>query len=274
MVALNESFAVKNPSLGCENRVGDFFGQDLKTSRVNQLSAQQPRLENGHGYDETASGMFYYGFRYYDASTGRWPSRDPIAETGGLNLYIFVKNDGLNYVDVLGEQGCDPVTGRGCRNRPSRNPSNLSFQFSVGTSLSVGGCFNAGPFIICVTGGYSISKGKCCDSSSGEEKDVVELSGSISASTGVGISTGFTYSFDPIGQLGTVGDCPSGSLNSIWDAISGSFDVDAQLGPLAGGCSWSGPTSGWSCSAGLDFSLGASVTVGGTLTVSGQFLDE
>ena len=138
----------------------------------------------------------------------------------------------------------------------------------------MGGCFNAGPFIICVTGGYSISKGKCCDSSSGEEKDVVELSGSISASTGVGISTGFTYSFDPIGQLGTVGDCPSGSLNSIWDAISGSFDVDAQLGPLAGGCSWSGPTSGWSCSAGLDFSLGACVTVGGTLTVSGQFLDE
>ena len=78
MVALNESFAVKNPSLGCENRVGDFFGQDLKTSRVNQLSAQQPRLENGHGYDETASGMFYYGFRYYDPETGRWPSRDKI----------------------------------------------------------------------------------------------------------------------------------------------------------------------------------------------------
>ena len=102
MVALNESFAVKNPSLGCENRVGDFFGKDLKTSRVNQLSAQQPRLENGHGYDETASGMFYYGFRYYDPQTGRWPSRDPIEEFGGLNLYGFVGNDAVSRWDFLG----------------------------------------------------------------------------------------------------------------------------------------------------------------------------
>ena len=46
--------------------------------------------------------VFYYGFRYYDAETGRWPSRDPIEETGGLNLYGFVKNDPVNAWDVLG----------------------------------------------------------------------------------------------------------------------------------------------------------------------------
>ncbi|MCC5789531.1 MAG: RHS repeat-associated core domain-containing protein [Opitutales bacterium] len=44
----------------------------------------------------------YYGFRYYDSETGRWPSRDPIGEEGGLNLYGFVGNDGVNDVDVLG----------------------------------------------------------------------------------------------------------------------------------------------------------------------------
>ncbi|MFC7337722.1 RHS repeat-associated core domain-containing protein [Haloferula chungangensis] len=43
-----------------------------------------------------------YGFRYYDPVTGRWPSRDPIGERGGVNLYGFVGNDGLNDWDNLG----------------------------------------------------------------------------------------------------------------------------------------------------------------------------
>jgi len=44
----------------------------------------------------------YYGYRYYDPITGRWPSRDPIEEEGGINLYGFVGNDGVNQWDVLG----------------------------------------------------------------------------------------------------------------------------------------------------------------------------
>jgi integrase/recombinase XerD len=46
----------------------------------------------------------YYGYRYYDPLTGRWPSRDPIGETGGVNLYGFVGNNGVNYVDGLGHR--------------------------------------------------------------------------------------------------------------------------------------------------------------------------
>jgi hypothetical protein len=45
-----------------------------------------------------------YGYRYYDPLTGRWPSRDPIGEKGGLNLYGFVGNDGVGRVDVLGKK--------------------------------------------------------------------------------------------------------------------------------------------------------------------------
>jgi uncharacterized protein RhaS with RHS repeats len=46
--------------------------------------------------------MNYYGYRYYDPVTGRWPSRDPIGEGGELNLYGFVGNNCLNYWDYLG----------------------------------------------------------------------------------------------------------------------------------------------------------------------------
>jgi hypothetical protein len=46
----------------------------------------------------------YYGYRWYDPLTGRWPSRDPIEEEGGLNLYGFVGNDGMNAIDAFGLQ--------------------------------------------------------------------------------------------------------------------------------------------------------------------------
>lgn len=46
--------------------------------------------------------MSYYGYRYYDPSTGRWINRDPIAERGGLNLYGFVGNDAIGKTDKLG----------------------------------------------------------------------------------------------------------------------------------------------------------------------------
>jgi len=44
----------------------------------------------------------YYGYRYYDPPTGRWPSRDPIGEVGGSNLYGIVGNDAIDRIDWLG----------------------------------------------------------------------------------------------------------------------------------------------------------------------------
>ena len=43
-----------------------------------------------------------YQYRYYDPLTGRWPSRDPIGEEGGVNLYGFVGNDGIGKWDFQG----------------------------------------------------------------------------------------------------------------------------------------------------------------------------
>jgi RHS repeat-associated protein len=47
-------------------------------------------------------GVAFYGYRWYEPLTGRWPSRDPIEEEGGLNLYEFVRNNGIDVVDGLG----------------------------------------------------------------------------------------------------------------------------------------------------------------------------
>lgn len=39
---------------------------------------------------------------FYNPSTGRWLSRDPVQEEGGANLYGFVKNDSVRSIDALG----------------------------------------------------------------------------------------------------------------------------------------------------------------------------
>jgi RHS repeat-associated protein len=53
-------------------------------------------------YLDGETGLYYYGLRYYDPRTGRWLSRDPIGERGGVNLYGFVGNDGVGRWDLLG----------------------------------------------------------------------------------------------------------------------------------------------------------------------------
>ncbi|MDT9318689.1 RHS repeat-associated core domain-containing protein, partial [Limnospira sp. PMC 1306.21] len=77
----------------------DPFGRTLKAS--GPLASQLPHRFSTK-YTESETGWLYYGFRYYDPQTGRWPNRDPIEEEGGYNLYGFVGNSTSNSVDKLG----------------------------------------------------------------------------------------------------------------------------------------------------------------------------
>jgi RHS repeat-associated protein len=43
--------------------------------------------------------------RYYQPEIGRWLSRDPLREDGGLNLYEYVENDPIDETDPLGFSG-------------------------------------------------------------------------------------------------------------------------------------------------------------------------
>jgi RHS repeat-associated protein len=55
-------------------------------------------------YTDSETGLNYYGYRYYNASTGRWIGRDPAGENGGLNLYAFVENDPIIETDHHGNE--------------------------------------------------------------------------------------------------------------------------------------------------------------------------
>jgi RHS repeat-associated protein len=59
-------------------------------------------------FEDIETGWLNYGFRYYIPALGRWPSRDPIGEAGGMNLYGMAYNDILNSVEFLGLEPAAP----------------------------------------------------------------------------------------------------------------------------------------------------------------------
>jgi RHS repeat-associated protein len=48
------------------------------------------------------SGLYYYGYRFYEPGLQRWINADPIEEDGGINLYGFVFNDPMGTLDLWG----------------------------------------------------------------------------------------------------------------------------------------------------------------------------
>jgi RHS repeat-associated protein len=71
----------------------------------NVLSDSNPGFQPfgfaGGLYDAT-TGLVQFGARDYDPSIGRWLNKDPIRFEGGWNLYAYVGNDPINFIDPDG----------------------------------------------------------------------------------------------------------------------------------------------------------------------------
>jgi hypothetical protein len=89
-------------NLTAKNRVWGFFENSNRTRPANRRKPSELRRKIRLTPTKTASGIPY------------WPSRDPIEENGGINLYGFVGNDGVNRWDIFGLQiptlDFDPMT--------------------------------------------------------------------------------------------------------------------------------------------------------------------
>ena len=62
---------------------------------------------------DEVTGYYMYKYRHYDPQLGRWPSRDPIEESGGYNLYAFVGNNPVSRWDRLGLAAGDKTNAIG-----------------------------------------------------------------------------------------------------------------------------------------------------------------
>ena len=116
------------------------FGEVIRCS--GPLAKANPfRFSTKFQDDETD--LLYYGYRFYNASSGRWPNRDPIQERGGINLYAAFANYPIGVVDAYGLKTwkvgkCEilVVYGHGHQTKPPHD-----FKF--------GGACSAGHFVGC-----------------------------------------------------------------------------------------------------------------------------
>jgi len=53
-------------------------------------------------YWDAETGLYYFGFRYFDPAATKWLTPDPLQEEGGLNLTAFCRNDPVNKTDPSG----------------------------------------------------------------------------------------------------------------------------------------------------------------------------
>lgn len=54
------------------------------------------------GKERDATGLYYYGFRYYAPWLNRWINPDPAGVSDGLNLFEFVANNPVRFIDTDG----------------------------------------------------------------------------------------------------------------------------------------------------------------------------
>ncbi|MHC8388072.1 RHS repeat-associated core domain-containing protein [Pseudomonas sp. MDT2-39-1] len=84
------------------------FGGSAWLTAVSLLEVGYKTIRySGKEMDEC--GLYYYGARYYAPWLQRWVSADPAGSVDGLNLYSFVGNNPLRYVDQSGEKKEDSV---------------------------------------------------------------------------------------------------------------------------------------------------------------------
>ncbi|GAB6906473.1 hypothetical protein JCM12296A_23080 [Desulfosarcina cetonica] len=58
---------------------------------------------------DEATGLYYHGARYYACWLGRWMTIDPIGVQGGINVYLYVNNQPINFIDKNGENATDSI---------------------------------------------------------------------------------------------------------------------------------------------------------------------
>jgi len=105
--------------LGSIEKMTDMLGPTGKAYQYDAygtiLAEQGPSLVDEFAYTarklHDRSGLYYYRARFYSPELGRFITQNPIGILGGTNLYAYVGNDPVNWVDPYGLKTYIYITG-------------------------------------------------------------------------------------------------------------------------------------------------------------------
>jgi RHS repeat-associated protein len=98
------------PELACTVRRYVYY-DSLCNLAASTGTVSNPFQFTGREFDPE-TGLYFYRARYYDPSTGRFLSEDPIGFNAGSNFYRYVYNDPVVFLDPSGWDPLTPAQGR------------------------------------------------------------------------------------------------------------------------------------------------------------------
>ena len=88
-----------------------------------------------YGYYHDPSQLYLCGERFYDPSQGRWLTRDPIGQSGGIDLYAYCQGNPIMGADPSGTVAVVKYLGP---NAPQSPPVNILGLIQVGADATEG----------------------------------------------------------------------------------------------------------------------------------------
>ena len=123
-------------------------------------------------YFDAETNTVHYRFRDYSPANGKWLSRDPIGEQGGVNLYQVLSNNVINNIDIYGlYKKCISVSlPIGSGSNGSISGIGYAVDWNLGASVTICASFN-------------------------ENGEMTSAEGSISFNAEIGVTGGFRKIF-------------------------------------------------------------------------------
>ncbi len=84
------------------------FGGTAVWAGTSEIEAEYKTIRYS-GKERDATGFYYYGYRYYAPWLQRWVSADPAGEVDGLNQFLMLFNNPVNWLDAQGQNALPAI---------------------------------------------------------------------------------------------------------------------------------------------------------------------